>query len=182
MNLEKSQQKQPPTVPEKESLSATPFPGLKPKGLDFNTPKSSSLKSRENSILMTPEIPETPATPTSNIFDVESLVSEASSVTPEMSKLTLGRSRGRPRKAVEKPTMDDFPYDWTKEEQKRYIAKKNTEMWRYKKLTSSDSAEYRKAEAQRVKCYNQRKRKQGEETDDSTESTKEKKRKQPRER
>ena len=155
--MEKSQQKQPPTIPEKESLSATPFPGLKPKGLDFNTPKSSSRKSRENSILMTPETPETPATPTSNISNVESLVSEASSVTPEMSKLTLGRSRGRPRKAIEKPTMDDFPYDGTK-------------------------AEYRKAEAQRVKSYNQRKRKQGEETDDSTESTKEKKRKQQWER
>ena len=177
--MEKSQQKQPPTVPEKESFSTTPFPGLKPKGLDFNTLKSSSCKSRENSILMTPE---TPATPASNISDVESLVFEASSVTPEMSKLTLGRSRGRPRKAVEKPTMDDFPYDGTKEEQKCYIAKKNTEMWRYKKLTSSDSAQYRKAEAQRVKSYNQRKRKQGEETDDSTESTKEKKRKQQQER
>ena len=55
-------------------------------------------------------------------------------------------------------------------------------MWRYKKLTSLDSAEYRKAEAQRVKIYNRRKRKRGEETDDSTESTKEKKRKQQRER
>ena len=176
--MERSQQKQPPTIPEKESLSATPFPGLKPKGLDFNTPKSSSRKSRENSVLMTPETPETPATPISNISNVESLVSEASSVTSEMSKLTLGRSRSRPRKAVEKPTMDDFPYDGTKEEQKRYIAKKNTEMWRYKILTSSNSAEYRKAEAQRVKSYNQRKRIQGEETDDLTESTKEKKRKQ----
>ena len=131
---------------------------------------------------MTPKTPETPATPASNISDVESLVSEASSVTPEMSKLTLGRSRGRPRKVVVKLTMDDFPFDGTKEEQKRYIAKKNMEMWRYKKLTSSDSAEYRKAEAGRVKIYKQRKIKQGEETNDLTESTKQKKRKQQWER
>ena len=131
---------------------------------------------------MTPKTPETPATPASNISDVESLVSEASSVTPEMSKLTLGRSRSRPRKVVVKLTMDDFPFDGTKEEQKHYIAKKNTEMWRYKKLTSLDSAEYRKAETGRVKIYKQRKIKKGEETNDLTESTKQKKRKQQCER
>ena len=67
---------------------------------------------------MTPETPETPTTPASNISNVESLVSKASSVTPDMSKLTLGRSRSRPRKAVEKPTMDDFPFDGIKKKRK----------------------------------------------------------------
>ena len=47
--------------------------------------------------------------------------------------------------------MDDFPFDGSQEEQKRYLVKKNTEMWRYKKLTGVDSSEYWKAEAQRAK-------------------------------
>ena len=181
--MKKSEEKEKPSQPSVADnllTPETPLIGLKPKGLDFTTPRSSSCKSRETFVLMTPSTPETPATPGqgSNISDVESLGSEASSITPEMSKLNLGRSRGRPRKVVEKPNMDDFPLDGSQEEQKHYLAKKNTEMLRYKKLTGVDSAEYWKAEAQRVKTYQQRKKREAEETDDSTESSKERQRKQ----
>ena len=186
-NWEKSKEKEKPSQPSVADnllTPETPVIGLKPTGLDFTTPRSSSHKRRETSVLMTPSTPETPATPGqgSNILDVESLGSEANSVMPEMSKLNLGRSRGRPRKVVEKPNMDDFPFDGSQEEQKRYLAKKNTEMWRYKKLTGVDSAEYLKAEAQRVKIYQQRKKREAEETNDSSESSKEWQRKQQRDR
>ena len=76
--------------------------------------------------------------------------------------------------------MHDFPFEGSQEEQKHYIAKKNTEMWCYKKLTGADSAEYRKKEVERVKTYQQRKKREAEETDDLSESLKEWKRKQQR--
>ena len=46
-----------------------------------------------------------------------------------------------------------------------------------KKLTGADSAEYRKKEVERVKSYQQRKKREAEETDDLSESLKEWKRK-----
>lgn len=182
-NAEKAKYKEKPSLAGPLMPGTPNLSGLQPKGLDFTTPKS-SRKSIETSLLMTPSTPDTPATPHqgSAISDVESLCSEASSVTPEMSKLSLGKSRGRPRKSVEKPNMDDFPFDRSKEEQKRYLDKKNTEMWHYKKLSGSGSAEYRRSETQRVKKYNEKMKKEAEEMYDSTESSKEKQRKQQRER
>ena len=146
--MEKEKEKNVPQQIVTENLLTlgTPSSGLQPKGLDFTTPRSSTRKKRQPSALLTPSTPETPATPGqySNISDVESLGSKASSITPEMSKLSLGKSRGRPRKVIEKPSMDDFPFEGSQEEQKHYIAKKNTEMWCYKKLTGANSAEYRR--------------------------------------
>ena len=82
----------------------------------------------------------------------------ASSVTPDMSKLTLGCSRGRPRKELVKPTYEDFPIEASEEEQKRYIKKKRTELWRFNKLTGSGSSDYRKSELSRVKEYQKKKK------------------------
>ena len=182
--MEKEKEKNVPQQIVTENLLTlgTPSSGLQPKGLDFTTPRSSTRKKRQPSALLTPSTPETPATlgQYSNISDVESLGSEASSITPEMSKLSLGKSRGRLRKVIEKPSMDDFPFEGSQEEQKRYIAKKNTEMWRFKKLTGANSAEYRKKEVKRVKTYQQRKKRETEETDESSESSKEQKTKQQR--
>ena len=56
--------------------------------------------------------------PTSSILDVELLISESMSVTPDMGKLTLGRGRGKPRKQLVRPAMEDFPLDASEEEQK----------------------------------------------------------------
>ena len=109
--------------------------------------------------------PVTPSMPdTSSLSDIESLDasseagSSATSMTPDLAKLNIGRGRGRPRKEIVKPTMEDFPLDRTEDEQKKYIVRKRTEMWRYKKLSSCDSAEYREKELKRVKTY-QKKRK-----------------------
>ena len=110
-------------------------------------------------------IPVTPSMPdTSRLSDIESLDasseagSSATSMTPDLAKLNIGRGQGRPRKEIVKPTMEDFPLDGTEDEQKKYIVRKRTEMWRYMKLTSCDSAEYREKELKRVKTY-QKKRK-----------------------
>ena len=109
--------------------------------------------------------PVTPSMPdTSRLSDIESLDasseagSSATSMTPDLAKLNIGRGWGRPRKEIVKPTMEDFPLDRTEDEQKKYIARKRTEMWRYKKLTSCDSAEYTEKELKHVQTY-QKKRK-----------------------
>ena len=49
--------------------------------------------------------------------------------------------------------MDDFPFNASQEEKSRYVRKKTTEVWRFNKLTSEASVEYRKAENERVKAY-----------------------------
>ena len=97
---------------------------LLPKSL-FMTPRSLT---RQGSAAITPETP-------SNVemLDVDSLsvLSEqasVSSMTPDMSKLTLGRGCGRPCKQLVKPTFDDFPIEGSEQEQKRYIKKKCTKM------------------------------------------------------
>ena len=94
------------------------------------------------------------------LSDVDSLSSENtnSSVTPDMQKLNLGKRRGQPRKELVKPTMDDFPFGASEEEQCRYICKKNTEKWHYNKLVGSDAASYRQAEINHVNSYNRKKK------------------------
>ena len=141
--------------------------------MDFSTLRSGAHKTRLK--IGTPLTPATPSTPdTARISDIESLdaSSEAGSsvslMTPDLARLNLGRGRGRPRKEMTKPTMEDFPLDGSEEEQKKYIARKRSEMWRYKKLTGSDSAEYRQKELKRVKNYQQERK--TEEGDLSTDS------------
>ena len=119
---------------------------LAPKLLNFSTPRSS----RKAKNVATPPTPSTPGT-FQSISDVESLSSTGT--TPEMSKLSLGRGRGRPRKPVVKPTFEDYPVDGTLEEQKIYQKQRTTKLWRYNKLSGSNSAEFRKSENTRVKKY-----------------------------
>ena len=87
--------------------------------------------------------------------------------------MSLGRGRGRPRKNLVVPSTDHFLYDGTPEERDRYLKKKNTEMWRFKKLTSTGSAEYRARENVRVKEY-QRKKKMEKESSGSESDRKKK--------
>ena len=140
---------------------------LQPKGLNFTTPSAR----RTRSVQMTPSTPATPSQYSERLSDVESLSSENTSVTPDMQKLNIGKRRGRPRKELVQPNMDDFPYDASKEEQQRYIRKKNTEFWRYKKLAGSDAATYRQAELDRVNTYNKNKKKQKEPDDETSQDT-----------
>ena len=148
------------------------------------TPKSGNLPPQK--LFYTPTLhvtsghggitPLTPSTPgaSSKISDVESLDSfetTSSTITPEFLKMKLGRGRGRPRKQLVEPTVDDFPNDGTDEEKTKYIRKKTTELWRFKKLTSSNSAGYRASENARVKEYQRkRKAKQGKQGEECTTS------------
>ena len=140
---------------------ATPTPepsGLQPKGLQFSTPTSTGRRTCKAKNI-TPQTPQTPETPQSSdrMSDVESLSSNDTTCTPQMDKLSLGKGRGRPRKEVKPPTMDDFPYDGTEEERTRYIKAKTSEMWRFKKKIG-DQAAYRKSELNRVNAYNKKKK------------------------
>ena len=138
----------------------TPVPsGLQPKGLQFSTPTSTGRRTRKakNMTPQTPQTPETPQSSSDRISDVESLSSNDTSCTPQMDKLSLGKGRGRPRKELKAPTMDDFPYDGTEEERTRYIKAKTSEMWRFKKKIG-DPAAYRKSELNRVNAYNKKKK------------------------
>ena len=72
----------------------------------------------------TPLILLTPETPGQNMSDVESLSSETNRLTPNMSSMNLGKKRGRPKKKLEVPSMDDYPYDRSREEKTKYVHKK----------------------------------------------------------
>ena len=100
-------------------------------------------------------MPDTPES-RQNMSDIESLSSDATSLTPDMSSMNIGKKRGRPRKQVEVPKMDDFPVHGTEEEKRKYIRKKTTQLWRFNKLSSDQSSEYRKAENERVQAYNKK--------------------------
>ena len=122
--------------------SKTELQKLTPKQLDLSTP---TLQKRESSALS----PVSITTLSSGVLsDVESIASgdTSTSVTPDFSKMSLGRGRGRPRKPVKAPQTNDYPVGRSKEEIDRYVKKKTTELWRFKKLSSSQSAEYRAAE------------------------------------
>ena len=123
--------------------------GLLPKELNFfTTPSQSSSRTRQSSksVFDTPSsVPQTPDTP-QTISDIELLCSEVTSLTPDMTSMNIGKKRGRPRKEVEVPKMDDFPVTGTDEEKRKYIRKKTTELWWFNKLSSDQSSEYRKAE------------------------------------
>ena len=134
----KAQLSAPPSTPN------TPKSHLTPKQLEFATPQETG----RNKVLDSPA--------SSVTSDISSLSS--TSVTPDLAKLSLGRGRGRPRKTLELPKTDDYPVDGTEEEKDRYVKKKNTELWRFRKLSSESSAEYRAAENARVKAYNKKKK------------------------
>ena len=98
------------SVPTPESM---PKPNLQPNRLDFSTLRSGAHKTRSK--IGTPLTPATSFTPdTARISDIESLDasseagSSVSSMTPDLARLNLGRGRGRPRKEITKPTMEDF--------------------------------------------------------------------------
>ena len=154
-----------------ESLPACPDkPHLQPKGLVFNTPQSGK-GSHAGSITDTPGTPATPLQSSERISDVDSLSSENTSVTPEMQNLSIGKRRGRPRKKLVEPNMDDFPFGASEAEQRKYIRKKNTERWRYNKLMGAEAASYRQSELKRVNTYNENKKKTMKEESESSQET-----------
>ena len=119
------------------TLFATPPPeympksGFTPKELDFMTPSS---KGRSPSVLSAQDLNSPRSVSDNYISDVDTLSVSSTGTTPEFSKMSLGRGRGRSRKNLVVPSTDDFPYDGSQEERDRYLKKKNTEMWRFKKL------------------------------------------------
>ena len=158
-----------PPIPPIQPPNSTPKPGHLPPQQLFYTPRGDMPPGYG-----VPLTPSTPATPlnSSRISDVESLDSnDTTTVTPEFSKMKLGRGRGRPRKELKQPTVDDFPKDGTDEEKDKYIRKKTTELWRFKKLTSSSSAEYRAKENARVKEYLRNRKGKGKNKSGGDEST-----------
>lgn len=161
----------------KNTPPQTPGEGghLLPKELDFTTPPQQQRRSARGVV---PATPTTPATTPGSISDIESLSMSSgqtgSSMTPEMSKLSLGKTRGRPRKTPSKPTLDDFPHDASKEEQQRYVKKINTQMWRYKKLMGAGAPEFRQAELDRVKQYHAKKKQEKAMDEESEEEHKKK--------
>ena len=158
------------------TLFATPPPDYMPKSsftpkeLDFTTPPS---KGRSPSVLSAQDLNSPGSVGDNYISDVDTLSVSSTGTTPEFSKMSLGRGRGRPRKNLVVPSTDNFLYDGTPEERDRYLKKKNTEMWRFKKLTSTGSAEYRARENARVKEY-QRKKKMEKESSGSESDRKKK--------
>ena len=126
-----------------------------PKELDFTTPPS---KGCSPSVLSAKDLNSPRSVSDSYISGVDTLSVSSTDTTPEFSKMSLGRGRGRPRKNLVVPTTDDFRYDGTQEERDKYLKKKMTEMWHFKKLTSTASAEYRASENARVKEYQRKKK------------------------
>ena len=179
--LEEEKSSQP--VTQSQPTPPTQFQShLQPKGLDFNTPQSVK-GAHVGSVFGTPSMPATPHQGSDHMSDVDSLSSENTntSVTPDMQKLNLGKRRGRPRKELVEPNMDDFPFGATEEEQRKYIRKKNTERWRYNKLMGSEAASYRQSELNRVNTYN-KKKKTVKESDSSHDTDSDRQKKLSRER
>ena len=174
-SLEKEKAKTPIFVtPPQDSTPKASQQTLTPKELKFSTPVSKKGTSVESTPTQDLNSPGSVV----DMSDIDSLSVSSTGTTPEFSKMSLGRGRGRPRKVPKAPETDDYPYDGTEEEKDRYIAKKKTELWRFKKLTSTESAAYRAKENQRVKEYNMKKKLQK----DSSESETERKKKLSRER
>ena len=95
------------------------FQRLKQKAEGFRTREGEGEGEGERS--STKSTPQTPSL--DNISDVDSLSvsseqTSISSMTPDMSNLSLGRGRGQPQKKLVKPTFDDFPIDALEAEQK----------------------------------------------------------------
>ena len=101
----------------------------------------------------------TPGTPDSmTISDVSSLGSfpmslSETSLTLDIGSLKVGGKRGRPRKQLIPPSLDDAPVNASKEEMNQWKAAKKTAQWRYEKKTGPSGAEYRRAENKRSSTY-----------------------------
>lgn len=75
------------------------------------------------------------------------------------------RGPGRPRKELTMPTLADCPANASKEQLAKWWKQKQTEFWRFKKLTGPEADEYRRKETARVKRVLSRKK--GVEDDDN---------------
>ena len=174
---------------EKDEFTNTTPTGFQPKSL-FQTPTPTPPLPHRGKIPQTPQTPampktpatpSTPRTPASRMSDVESIESNTTA-TPDMEKMTLGRGRGRPRKIQQPPNMEDFPVDGTDQEKTKYIKKKTSEMYRFKKLTGTEEERkaYRARENARVKEYQQRKKMQTSQEETSSDSSNSRKKEQDR--
>ena len=63
------------------------------------------------------------------------------------------RKRGKARKVPQPPSYDDHPVNASAEEMIKWQKRKNSEKWRYEKLTSGEASEYREKEKERVSRY-----------------------------
>ena len=81
-------------------------------------------KGRSPSVLSAQDLNSPRSVSDNYISDVDTLSVSSTGTTPEFSKMSLGRGRGRPRKNLVVPSTDDFPYDGTQEERDRYLKKK----------------------------------------------------------
>ena len=103
--------------------------------------------------------PTTPAGPASTVGSLDSKLdvfrlSNSSGLTPEVNCMTVTRiGRGRPCKIPCPPTYEDFPTESTEDDKKKWKNHKKTEEWRYKKIMSADTDEYREREKECVSWY-----------------------------
>ena len=98
-----------------------PKSSFTPKELDFTTPPS---KGRSPSVLSAQDLNSPGSVSDNYISDVDTLSVSSTGTTPEFSKMSLGRGRGRPRKNLVVPSTDDFPYDGTPEEKRQILEEK----------------------------------------------------------
>ena len=85
--------------------------------------------------------------PASTVDSLDSLIDPGRDRTPVI------RKRGRPRKVPQPPSYDDHPVNASSEEIKKWQKRKNSEKWRYEKLTSVEASDYREKEKERVSRY-----------------------------
>lgn len=68
------------------------------------------------------------------------------------------RGRGRPRKELTMPTLADYPQNASKDELAHWWKAKQSEVWRYQKLSGPEGEDYRRQESERVKRLRSRSR------------------------
>ena len=100
------------------------------------------------------EQPQTPEQYPSQLASLPATPSSSISGSPATSVEKVPKT-GRPRKEIQPLSYDDFPVCGSLEEQKHWMKLKNTQYWRYTKLTGPEGEEYWKRESARVsKAYN----------------------------
>ena len=88
-----------------------------------------------------------PTSPASTVDSLDSLIDPGWDRTPVIHK------RGRPQKVPQPPSYDDCPVNASSEEMKKWQKCKNSEKWRYEKLTIVEANDYREKEKERVSRY-----------------------------
>ena len=68
------------------------------------------------------------------------------------------RGPGRPCKELTMPTLADYPQNASKEELAHWWKAKQSEVWRYQKLSGPEGEDYRRQESERVKRLRSRSR------------------------